>query len=321
MITRNHGTEWWSLPKDFRTMLDRHGISINDWALAQQVQPSVMDNGTTLLTPSDFVKGFAEDVDFRDLRYRNHREIANKFQQMVAAETARAVPTPDERVRAVLMGETPPGSGVGELRRSIAFLKSFPVTLVMAQLSGLFYDQRLFGGVPSRVAHASIFATAMTIVGGASLTLQGMVKGQTAPSYDPSSEEGRAFWLRAMMIGGGGGYLGDIVLSSADKGERGPMEFLVGPILGAAFKGVAGATKVAQSDEPFQTALEETWDVSRQFMPGHTLWWSRLAYERLLTDNISRIVEADPDATFRRREKYAEKIGAEYYLAPGELPF
>lgn len=320
MMTRNHATKWDALPADFRTMLDRHGISPTDWGLAQSVTPSTMANGVKMLTPADFMRGFADDVDYKDLKYRNHREIANKFQQMVAAETARAVPTPDERVRAILMGQTPPGSRVGELRRHFAFLKSFPVTLAMSQLTGMFFDERLFGGVPSRIAHASIFAAAMTTMGAVSLTLNGLIKGQTLPSYDITTDEGKNFWLRAVMIGGAGGYFGDLVLSTADKGQYGPMEYLFGPILGAGAKGLAAIPKTIKSDEPLQTAMEETWGIASQFMPGHTLWWSRLGYERLITDNISRMVESDPDDVFRRREDYAESIGAEYYSPPGSIP-
>lgn len=318
-ITQELGTDWNALPKQFKTMLERHGLTRADWKLAQKVGPSTMDNGAEFLTPADFMRDVPAGADMLDIKYRARRETANKFQQMVSAETMRAVPTPDERVRAILTAGTKPGTFTGEAVRSVAFLKTFPMTIATIQLLSLVSDERLFGGVPSRIAHGAAFAVLMTLFAAGGITLRDMSRGKTPPSWDPSTEEGRRFWFNALTQSGTFAWMGDAVLSSTERGYVGTMEYLAGPLATAALRIADGVVTGAESDDPVETVLDKEWRVLQQFAPGRTLWWATLGYERLVLDQITKVLAKDPDKIFDKRRRRAEDLGQRFIWEPGEL--
>lgn len=318
-ITKNLATDWNALPTQFKTMLDRHGLTRADWKLAQRVGPSTMDNGAELLTPADFMRDIPTGADMLDIKYRARRDTANRFQQMVSAETMRAVPTPDERVRAILTAGTKPGSVTGEVVRSAAFLKTFPMTIATMQLLSLVSDTRLFGSVPSRIAHGAAFTVLMTLFAAGGITLRDMAKGKTPPSWDPASEEGQRFWFNALSQSGTFAWMGDAVLSGAEKGYVGLFEYAAGPLMSAAAHLAGGVASAVQSDEPVATVLDKEWRVLSQFAPGRSLWWASLGYERLVLDQITRVLAKDPDKIFDKRRRRAEDLGQRFLWEPGEL--
>ena len=60
-------------------------------------------------------------------------------------------------------------------------------------------------------------------------------------------------------------------------------------------------------------------DFLRQYTPGASLWYARLALERLIFDNIQKMI--DPkfnDRIIRRINKYRDEQDKEYFWKPGE---
>jgi hypothetical protein len=76
---------------------------------------------------------------------------------------------------------------------------------------------------------------------------------------------------------------------------------------------VAGA---AEGDRPnFGRALAR---YIRNYTPGSTLWYARLGADRLLWDNLQRMLDRNPDAAFRRLEQRARKdYGQGFWWRPG----
>lgn len=53
--------------------------------------------------------------------------------------------------------------------------------------------------------------------------------------------------------------------------------------------------------------------------PGGSLWYLRLAYERVLLDNLQRLVDPDAHAAFRRKVQMQRRdYGNQFFWAPGQ---
>lgn len=57
----------------------------------------------------------------------------------------------------------------------------------------------------------------------------------------------------------------------------------------------------------------------KQNAPGRSLWYTRLATERLIFDNIERLVDPNAARKFERMQRRAEKeFGQSYFAPPGQ---
>ena len=57
----------------------------------------------------------------------------------------------------------------------------------------------------------------------------------------------------------------------------------------------------------------------RQNTPGGSLWYIRLAYERMLLDQLQMMVDPDARAAFHRQKRNRKRdYGQEFWWAPGE---
>jgi hypothetical protein len=58
----------------------------------------------------------------------------------------------------------------------------------------------------------------------------------------------------------------------------------------------------------------------QRYTPGSTLWYTRLAFERLIIDTLERLINPDFDADNRRKERNLKnRTGQEYWWSPGEI--
>jgi hypothetical protein len=61
-------------------------------------------------------------------------------------------------------------------------------------------------------------------------------------------------------------------------------------------------------------------DASRfieRYTPATNLWQSRLLAQRVVWNNLQRILDPDADESFRRQAAAPKRWGGEYYWAPG----
>ncbi len=100
---------WDALPAQFRRVAEGYGLSAGDWSLMQKAAPQEID-GARFLRPGDI-------ASIEDSRAR---EVAERWLEMILAETEYAVPSGTSRGRAMMIGQTPPGTLWGELRRRAA---------------------------------------------------------------------------------------------------------------------------------------------------------------------------------------------------------
>ena len=128
-----------------------------------------------------------------------------------------------------------------------------------------------------------------------------MVKGR-----DPQPMDTPKFWLAAQLQGGGLGIFGDFVFSEKNRFGSGLAETLAGPVAGLA----ADAIRIPVSN--FNLAIEgkdtkfgrDAANFLRYNTPvASSFWPTRLAFDRLVFDQLQMMLDPEADAQMRRAEQ------------------
>jgi hypothetical protein len=306
-LGRNLKTGWGKLDPDFRTALERYDFDELSWKSLQRVEPYT-HGGARFLRPEDVATS-------RNLPAGEADELATRLLEMVQSETAFAVPDSTLRARGMLVAETRPGSIAGELTRSFAMYKQFPVTLMMMHM------RRYVGEAvksPKGLQNATELFIGLTLGGALAVQMREIAKGR-----DPRPMDNPDFWLSAAMAGGGLSVYGDFLYAASKPDGTGIATYIAGPpasfvggvgkVVGSAF----GEIEEAAGGGEHQTGRAFV-DFLRKSTPGSSLWYTRLAMDRLLFDTLQKW--ADPDAAdhFDNLESRYEERGQDFWWAPGE---
>lgn len=241
----------------------------------------------------------------------------DKLMQMVLEETAMAVPEADARVRGITTQGSRADSILGQAARSVAMYKSFPVAIISTHL----YRGLAQRGGWKKGAYLAEFLVLTTALGALGMQLNSIVKGKD-PQDPTDPETAAAFWGAAVLKGGGLGIFGDFLFSETNRFGGGLPETLAGPVASAAgdvldltFGNAAraiGGSKVNLGRDVVQFA--------RNYAPGTNLWYSRLALQRTVFDQLELM--ADPKARQRLRDmerKTRKDYGQQFWWRPGAL--
>jgi hypothetical protein len=301
------GTSWGGLDKRARDVLTRYGFTQEMWGAVNKATPHQTERGLTLLRPQDVEAAAGQ-------------RTADLYLEMVANLTDYAVPTTDLIGRATVLGKTRPGSISGEFVRFGLQFKAFPITIMMQQFGRI---AEAATGASSRsaavkgvVGYGSGLLLGNTLLGALAVQLKEASKGR-----DPRDMTEGRFWAAAMLQGGGVGIFGDFLFSDQNRFGGSFGETLAGPGAGAfddiVLKfGVGNVQELAAGEDT--KAGKEFVGLLRRYTPGGSLWYLRMAYEREILDRLERAVNPEADKTFRRRVKFAERQGAQYFFAPGQ---
>lgn len=290
MRTRSFG----QLEPGIQRVMRNNGLGEADWD-AYRATPVREERGADWIMPTD--AGRAGD----------------RMLEMVLRETDYAIIMPDIRTRVQMNAWMKPGTLRGEIFRSALLFKSFP--MAMWNLHGRrMLDQP---GAWSKARYAIGFGLAMTSLGALAAQLKMIAAGK-----DPQPMNTPEFMMKAVVQSGGLGLFGDLLYNSENSYGGGLALTLMGPLaqtmnnLGDA----TGGNLIRALDGDDATDAEFGKDLvmaAEREVPGRNLWVTRLAWERLLSDNIRELVDPEADAAFRRRIKRAEKEGTEYFAPPG----
>lgn len=245
---------------------------------------------------------------------RARLEAATRLLEFVQTEARFAVPEPGAAERALMLGQTRPGTFIGEFVRSALQFKSFPVTVMLMHI-GRGLNQE---GMHGKAAYVASFAIATTLMGALAMQLKEIAKGR-----DPRNMEDHRFWLAAAAQGGGAGILGDFLYSAVARTDQDfYAQMAGGPMAGLAsdIAKIAGLNIQALDDERRERAIGA--DLVR-FMrfnaPGSSLWYGRLAMDRLLWDRLQWWADPQAGRRFRQLERRAmREYEQEFWWAPGE---
>lgn len=303
-IADQSGKEWKDLHPRIRGAMRRYGIGHEDWDAIRTTTPLEF-NGAKFLRPEDIMR--RTDIP-------NARQAAEKLHEMVLTETDFAVPTPDARVRAITTLGTRKGTIAGEITRSAFMFKSFPITVISTHLM----RAALTGGLSDKAAYLSGLAIATTVLGAVAMQAKEMSRGK-----DPRPMDDAKFWVAAMAQGGGAGIFGDFLFSDANRFGRGPTMTLAGPVaelLDTTARFTVGNVQQAIAGKETNIGSEFV-DLMRSYTPGGSLWYTRLAFERLLIDQLDSM--ADPGEARRGVQRLMRNrqkdFGQGFWWAPGEI--
>ena len=173
---------------------------------------------------------------------------------------------------------------------------------------------------PFKLGYGVGLMAATTLFGAVSYQAKAISRGREPVAWDDPRS-----WGAFAMQGGGLGLLGDFFISGIGGANRFGHGFVVsmaGPIAGMAddaAKLVAmGAKGLAEGEVLPNSGAVRT---ASRYVPGSSLWYGRLAYERLFVDKLQAAV--DPSGarrSWRAQEKfYRENFGQEYFVRPGEI--
>jgi hypothetical protein len=262
-----------------------------------------------------FAAGSLPTDALEDKVRRYMRGLSERYAEMIIQETDYAVPQATVRSRAFLTGESRPGTTQGELARYFSQFKSFAVAVMQLHVARIGRElakgQRIGGA-----RHAGALLISSTLLGALALQLKAMRDGK-----DPQQVDDPAFWGRAFAQGGGLGIWGDFLLADTNRFGGTWAETLAGPTVGRlenAWNLTAGNVRQLATDKDTNAGRELV-----KFLDANTpvasLWYVKLAWQRVVLDQLQELMDPEAATAFRRRQAYAEKQGTDYWWSPGDV--
>jgi hypothetical protein len=312
---KNLGKTWDQLDEWDRAHLQRAGLEPGDWAIITQAKAAEIDGGGYLSFRSiEDVQGDAAAV----------QQAAKRWTAFVIDESEYAVVNPDTATRAIVTGGgRQAGTAGGEIARTVAQFKSFPIAMISRHWRRAFQTEQGLEGAPtgfggqsptSGTVNAIAVLAALNVsamfLGAIQIQFRDALAGKDPKNMDPTDEHGPKFWARAWAAGGGAGFLADVLMAPADDPSR---RFsgawgMLGPVPGA----VGGLVDVAKSDRMGADAAQ--W-ISDQ-LPFVDMWQTKAAYEHWVLHNIQE--NLNPGYMARIQQRAQKSWGQSYWWKPGE---
>ena len=283
-VTDERAKVFGALDPAFRGALERYGFTAADWDHIRATPPE-LDRGVEWIKPANIA----------------NRALGDRLLEMIARETDYAVPMPDLATRAMINSVAPKGTLHGELIKSAALFKSFGISVMAMQ------SQRIMEMAgPNALRYAAGLAIGTTLMGALSIGLKDVAAGR-----DPRDMSDPSFWGQALLQGGGFGIFGDFLRSADSRAGGGIAGTLAGPLV----SDVQALANVASSKNHRGAALKFV----RSQLPGGTLWYARLAFDRQVADQIQEAVDPQYRQSWRRTQHWAQEQGTSFWWAPGDL--
>jgi len=293
------------LTPEWRGFLERSGFTAADWTQLQSV-PVYNDNGARFLRPQDIEQ--------------SNRELAIKYLSAVHRFTIMAVPEPTVRARSAMMGGNKGGTPYGELLRLVYQFKGFSVGIMF--LHGMsVYRQILAGRQGTAALQAVGLLVPMTILGAAAMQIKELINGKDPRNMNPM--ESPSFWGAAFMQGGGLGIYGDFLFSDVNRFGGGLPDTVAGPVIGGLadpFRNltIGNMSEFLQGEDT--NIGREAVRFARRNTPGSNIWYMRLAWERMLFDELDKLADPKARQRFRRQMRKRKKdYGQDYWWEPGDF--
>ncbi len=296
----DHGFE--ALDPTISKTLSRYGIDADSWDRLRATKLHE-EEGTTFLRPQDI-----ED-----------ERLGDRVLEMVLTETDYAVPTATARARS-FTSVAPAGTFWGEVQRNALLFKNFGISMLMT------HGMRAVSEGPwngAKYAAAAVITT--TLLGALALQTKEVAKGK-----DPRPMDNPDFWGASMLQGGGFGIFGDFLTSAEGRSGSSLAETAAGPVyglgsdivdvtLGNAFREwhhLTGRNADGTRPKGPNPGRQLSRSVGRYF-PGSSLWYGRLAFQRIIQDTLQEWTDPDYRDAFRRMERKAQETDQSYWWRPG----
>lgn len=294
------------LPKETLRFFEAHGIGKGDWELMKAHGVVDYGNGIRFMEPLAMVNSGNKAA----------REAGLKFQGALLEEIHVAVPTAGALERAVVLQQTRPGTVAGEFLRSFGQYKGFPLSVLLSH--GYRAVQELSQG---RASYLASLAVGLTAMGALSVQLKAIAQGKDPREMWGDPAISAKFWGAAFVQGGGAGIIGDFLYAGLSRSGQNPAStFFLGPA-GSRLDSFVDITlgNIAQTAEDKDTNIGvEAIKAAKKLTPGSSLWYARLAMDRLLWDALQKQIDPDYSRHFARLENRIQKeYGQRFWSPPG----
>ena len=306
MIADHTGRSFDELPTKLREGFTGYGITREDWEVLRMTE--LMDH--------DGAKFFSVEnmMNRIDLEEGARTNIASKVQEMVLSETDFAVPMPDAKARAITTGGIKRGTLQGEFWRSAMLFKSFPITIMTTHL----LRGARMSGLANKAAYLGQLTIATTVLGAVAMHAKDITRGR-----DPRSMDTPSFWTAAFIQGGGAGIFGDFIYSGIGGESRygrgfgmtaaGPAAGFIDQLVRLTGGNLYSIMSGKQADIPADVV-----QFMRRYMPGGSLWYTRLAWERGVIDQLAKLADPNANKRFGRMvRKRSTEYDQDYWWRPG----
>lgn len=316
-LGRRAGDAFDSLPAALGNTLKRWGFTAREWDQMRQVP---LHDGH-YLRPAEI----AGRVDER---------LAERYLEMIQAETQYAVPDGSHRSRTVLLGQNQPGTLTGEILRSFAQFKSFGAVFVVlhgARMQAMVAPswQKIRRGAISELrrsdlggpAYAGGLLLSTTLFGAASLQLKQIAAGRD-PRDAGAPWDKPEFWTAAMLQGGGLGIYGDFLFSNVNRYGGGFANTLGGPLTQRAtdFWNLTAGNAIQLASGEKTHFGRELVRFGKANIPGSNIWYLKLAWERTVLDQVQYLADPEANKAFKRQQQFWKKgYGQEFFWKPGRM--
>jgi hypothetical protein len=307
-LARARAVAWAELTPMLRERFARYGIGEGDWDVIRASTPWEPRENAPFLRPADVMEGGTPA----------HSLAAEKLSHMMTNEMNYALVDRDAFTRAMMLGDTRPGTISGELWRSATQYRSYPATIVTMHIARMVAR----GWDGTRLAHGGMTFMGMTLMGALAMQAKEISQGRDPLNLDPTSQKGLQAWGKAIMQGGGLGVFGDMLFIDQTRYGKTWSEMAAGPLAGKVER-VLGDF-VFRNVQLAAKGKETHWFGDAAYtlgglVPGSTLWFARLAWQRSVLDQLALWSDDRAPSRFRRLEETARKeFGQHYWWRPGE---
>jgi hypothetical protein len=302
-------TPWESLEPNIKTAANRYGITANDWDIIMRAEPTthIDMEGAAWLMPENVIA----------LGGQAALEAGRKYGDWMTALGNTAVNEPRLLTRTIttgaFMGDARQGSLLRLMAANAFFAKSFPVTVVLNHLL-----PSLRAASNGRGSHLAAVAMGSILMGAMVIQLRQIITGKE-PRQDMDTGK---FWLAAVLQGGGLGLFGDFLLQDYNRFGQSFGGTLAGPVVGTAQSLLKAGDLygLAEGEWDAQEFAAETFGIASREIPGVNIWYSRLVVERMLLDQVEKMLDPKYDTRMLRLEKKMQKdFGQKYWWRQGEM--
>ena len=299
-LADNAGRAMDALDAPLRATMQRYGISAADWDLIR-TRGVLEQDGVRHIYPEQLVREVAD---------RPALEAGTRLLEMINTERGFAVVEPGAVERAMTLGRTQPGTIEGEFLRSSMQYKAFPITMMTRHMM-----RGLKAGDSGKYMIG--LAVGLTLMGGFAMQLKAVANGR-----DPRDMTDWKFWGAAFFQGGGTGILGDFLNSALTRADRSfYMTAIGGPTAGLLddLAKLTGANITATTEGKDAHFGRDLANFVRRNTPGTSLWYSRLAVDRLMWDRVQELADPEYQRAFRRIEDRARRENnQQFWWGPGD---
>lgn len=291
------------LPGPERRFLDRYGITAADWNILR----------TKALDADGFMDAgrLAWEAEGRT------RDAALKFLGGLIAEQRIAVPEGNAVTKAFWLGKNQPGTPTGEALRSMLQYKGFSIA------TGLMHGWRAIESLSDaegqwfRGEYMASMVIMATAAGAVSLQLKNVAAGKDPePMFDMKANP--FFWAKAAAQGSAGGIIGDYLKAFFSTRSSADASRLVSPAVGLLLDMFAlSGGNIGQALEGQKTNFgTEAVRFGQKYLPS--VWYTRLAMDRLVWATLQKMVDPDAASSFQRMQDRAMKEqGTQFWWRPG----